>query len=359
MRESESKMASIYSKRKILYIGWVEELLSGEKVHRSRSLKLKDTRENRKVAKMLKLQKENSLAFSYNKVQQDITVTEAYQEFMETKSENAKATIEYYEYSLRLLVKDYGNVFVSRLGSKEIKKIVNQYKGLSKESIISYRRGMKIFFNFLIQKKYISENPVGKIEKTRNRNVEVMTDEELTEILKYFKNRNIDHYNLIKFLVLTGFRISEAISLYWVDIKNDYIIIKNKKGKRRDIFPITDEIREHVRNIPNTQNREHVFHYSSVSSARHLGRKISKLTNGRYSFHSFRKKFGTECAKTLMPAELKEVMRHNDIRTTMEFYVGLNIIKIGEKLTEAKRKLVEQETVENCQIFNIKNAINA
>jgi len=347
-------MASIYSKRKILYLSWYEELLSGERIHRNHSLKLKDTRENRKLAKLIKKKKENMLLFSFNKVQREITVSEAYKQFIETKNEKAKATIKYYEHALRLLVKDYGNVSVSNISSEEIKEIVQQYKKLSKESIISYKKGIKIFFNFLISENFITKNPVGKIERIRNRKVEVMTDSELEEILFYFKNRNKDHYNLIKFLVLSGFRISEAISLKWRDIKVDHIIVNNQKGKRKDYFPLTEPIREHVRSI--MKEGEHVFNYKSVAAARHLGKQISIFTDKKFSFHSFRKKFGTDWAKNLMPAELKEIMRHNDIRTTMEYYVGLNVIEIGAKMADAKLKLKEKKSGQKCQIINMKSA---
>lgn len=145
-------------------------------------------------------------------------------------------TIQYYKNSLRQLLHKYGDFYVKNIGSTEIKEIEKQLSGMSKESIISYKKGMKIFFGYLITEKFISENPIGKIEMTHNRKVVVMTDEELEEILYYFENRNKDHYNLIKFLVLSGFRISEAISLKWDDIKKDHIIVGIKKEKEKIIF---------------------------------------------------------------------------------------------------------------------------
>lgn len=96
-----------------------------------------------------------------------------------------------------------------------------------------------------------------------------------------------------------------------------------------------------------------MFKYKQVSSTRNIGKHISKITEGKYSFHSFRKKFGTDWSRNLMPAELKEIMRHNDVRTTMEYYVGLNIIKIGEKMGEAKLKLKEKRNSKKCQILQL------
>jgi len=350
-------MASIYSKRKILYMSWYEQLLSGERIRKRESLQLKDTRENRKLANAIKKRKENKILFSHTKVRRDITIDEAYKIFIETKKEKAKSTIEYYEYALRLLVQDYGKIKANYIGSDEINEIVKKFKDLSKESIVSYKKGMKIFFNYLIQEKYISENPVGKIEMIRNRKVEVMTDEELKAILYHFENRNKDHYNFIKCLVLSGFRISEAISLEWGDIKSDHIIVKNEKGRRKDYFPLTKEIREHLGSIE--KKAEHVFIYKDRHSVKYLGNKIAKFTNKKYSFHSFRKKFGTEWSRRLMPAELKVIMRHNDVRTTMEYYVGIDAINIGEKMAVSKWGLNEQRKDEKCQIINIKTHKNS
>ena len=39
------------------------------------------------------------------------------------------------------------------------------------------------------------------------------------------------------------------------------------------------------------------------------------------SAHDLRRAFGTRWAKRVMPAVLKELMRHADIATTMQFYV--------------------------------------
>ena len=116
-------MASIYSRGKILYLGWYEETLAGERIHRSETLKLKDTRENRKLAKLYKKKKENMLLFSNNKVQRAITISQAYQKFIETKREKAAATRVYYNSALRLLLKNYGKENVGKISSDHIKGI--------------------------------------------------------------------------------------------------------------------------------------------------------------------------------------------------------------------------------------------
>ncbi|MEN8193928.1 MAG: site-specific integrase [Bacteroidota bacterium] len=346
-------MASIYQKGGILYLSWYDEDISGERIRRRESLKLKDTRENRKIANLIKKQKEHTLLFSLHELKKEITVNDAYDEFIETKKKLAEKTKEYYEQSIRSLKEKYGNAKVDKITNKEINNVIEGMEHLGEESKNTYKKGMKTFFNYLMREKYyFKKNPVEEVRSTGAKRIETITDKELEKLLGYFKKRNMEHYDLVKLLVLSGFRISEAIALHWEDIKSDHIIVRNKKGKRNDFFPITAELRKHLSTIEKKGKK--VFRYKEVSSVRYLNSLISKKTNNKYSFHSLRKKFATEWAKHLMPAELKELMRHRDIRTTMKHYVGLNIIKIGEKMTVTKWGLKEEITDKNCQIIDIK-----
>ena len=226
------------------------------------------------------------------------------------------------------------------------------------------------YFNFASSRKFqLYEQYIDQINKNSIRQElfqltvggkkksEIISDYDLRELIDFFKKRNKEHYDLVKLLVITGFRISEAIALEWGDIKGDHIIVKNIKAKRRDYFPLTDEIKNHLSTIE--KNGAKVFRYNKVSQVRYINKLIARETNKKYSFHSFRKKFATEWSRFLMPAELKEVMRHGEVRTTMQYYVGLNIVKIGEKMGVAKWKLKEKKKVEKCQIIDIKKAKNS
>jgi integrase len=50
--------------------------------------------------------------------------------------------------------------------------------------------------------------------------------------------------------------------------------------------------------------------------------------------HDLGRSFGFRWSRLLMPAELKELMRHSEISTTMKYYVGANADVTAEKLWE-------------------------
>jgi hypothetical protein len=54
---------------------------------------------------------------------------------------------------------------------------------------------------------------------------------------------------------------------------------------------------------------------------------------GKYaSAHDLRRAFGTRWARRVVPAVLQRLMRHANIETTMEYYVGLEADELAEEL---------------------------
>ncbi len=53
------------------------------------------------------------------------------------------------------------------------------------------------------------------------------------------------------------------------------------------------------------------------------------------SAHDLRRSFGFRWSRRIMPAELKELMRHSSIETTMTYYVGQNAEATAEGLWKA------------------------
>ncbi len=55
------------------------------------------------------------------------------------------------------------------------------------------------------------------------------------------------------------------------------------------------------------------------------------------SAHDLRRSFGERWALRVMPAVLKELMRHESINTTMNYYVGQNAQRTADALWDAYR----------------------
>jgi integrase len=56
------------------------------------------------------------------------------------------------------------------------------------------------------------------------------------------------------------------------------------------------------------------------------------------SAHDLRRAFGERWAARIMPAQLKELMRHESIETTLRFYVGANAERTAEACWDAYAK---------------------
>ena len=53
------------------------------------------------------------------------------------------------------------------------------------------------------------------------------------------------------------------------------------------------------------------------------------------SAHDLRRAFGERWAARIMPAQLRELMRHESIETTLRYYVGANVERTADACWEA------------------------
>jgi integrase len=161
---------------------------------------------------------------------------------------------------------------------------------------------------------------------------------------------------LLRGLWWSGLRLGEACRLSWTDTGTGlWVDLEGRrpmlridawadKGKRERILPMAPEFAEMLEAVPPHQRRGHVFKPlqrdgQTIGKRRDwVGRTVRKIgaaagvvttvnQDGRQSTasaHDFRRAFGTRWAERILPQHLKELMRHQDIKTTMEFYVSQN-----------------------------------
>jgi integrase len=161
-------------------------------------------------------------------------------------------------------------------------------------------------------------------------------------------------YDLLRFLLLSGFRISEATTLKWNQIHYDdgYIGLPSKNGLRIDPYPLNVELRTFLESLPHHYS-PHVFLYESKSHPGHWVRNVVKKEKwgkyreaenkrddtskeGRLSIHTLRKNFGTYMAGLGMPPQkLQELLRHSNFATTRSYYLK---VKVDENRAELDRR---------------------
>lgn len=162
--------------------------------------------------------------------------------------------------------------------------------------------------------------------------------------------------HLLRGLWLSGLRLGEALDLWWDDdskICVDFsgrlpmlrIRAELEKGGEDRMLPITPDFAGFLAETPEARRTGPVFSpltlrtgarcndVNWVSKAISAIGEAAKIVVDRdpktgeikyASAHDYRRAFGVRWASRVMPAVLKELMRHSDIQTTMRYYVGQN-----------------------------------
>jgi len=163
-------------------------------------------------------------------------------------------------------------------------------------------------------------------------------------------------------LWLSGLRIGEALNLSWDDEDKILVDLSGKrpmlriyahqqKGGRDTLLPITPDFAEFLLQRHKAERTGPVFPLpgkrgEQIIDSAYAGRVISAIgeaagvvvdkASGKFaSAHDLRRAFGFRWAMRVMPAVLKELMRHADISTTMKYYVGQNAEAMADEIWAA------------------------
>lgn len=176
----------------------------------------------------------------------------------------------------------------------------------------------------------------------------------------------------LKGLWTSGLRLSEAMVLSWddrpdritVDLSGRYPMMHIRssleKGNKDRLYPISPEFAELLREVPLEQRHGDVFSLpgmkgEEVASEKRISKILSSIGEAagvvvaqseenqgakkkHASAHDLRRSFGTRWAARVMPAQLKELMRHTSIDTTMRYYVQTEATELASAVWDAYRK---------------------
>ena len=154
-------------------------------------------------------------------------------------------------------------------------------------------------------------------------------------------------------LYLSGLRMEESLQLYWdhpeklsIDMTGRHPMMRIRgnieKGGKDRLLPIAPEFAEWLAKFPKSKRTGPVFTFPARRPNKMNGVRsdwVSKIVakfgkaagvvvderKGRKKYasaHDLRRAFGARWARRVMPTVLKELMRHEDITTTLRYYVG-------------------------------------
>ena len=139
---------------------------------------------------------------------------------------------------------------------------------------------------------------------------------------------------------LAGLRLSEAYELEWeeteeapfVDLARDRIVLPAKvvKGKSDQWVPLDSVLREALLALP--RHGKKVFRFISQRTKRPVDVysmsdrviRLAKKAGVRLTMHSLRKGFGCRYAGKVSAHVLQRLMRHSNIKTTLDYYANID-----------------------------------
>lgn len=331
------------------------------------STKLKDSRENRKKAEVIRKQIEYEVSTGLHAERlkrldkKEMSLRRGLDEFLESKEELNQKTAVGYRNAMNKLIKYSGNIAIKRITPELVKEVrlklstdkyqanitgkknpsINSEKKIYKEkflkeiTIISYLNKLRIIFNYFVKQKYIADNPFPA-QPMKFKPVVTIPDKELDDILTKLKRDNRDHYKVIMFLLLTGLRVGELIGLTFeenIDFREEILKVKNFKKNREDLLPIYPELMEFIR----YEWKDYtglLFNYKSIHSMKFFERFRKREGYEKYSFHTLRKTFITKLINSGMSVyDVMTLARHRNIETTLRHYSRADLRRMGNEIS--------------------------
>ncbi len=337
-------MASIYSKRDIIYVSWYDSI-TGKRLNKS--TRLKATKENFRVAKSIAnelqagLQNERDV---YKELGiQKKTIRAAFEHFLKNNSDKHPKTIKDYHRFFKFFKTYFDENKICTIITKlEIESWIIEIKKLKlqKNSIFDIFKQANHFLNFLFEYSYVPMFKINKDVKPKREIKEkiVLSDDDIIKIFENLQSKNSNFQTLIYLAGYTGLRSSDllTIEVKGVDLKNrelKYYSPKRKKFRQvafhEELLPILTKRIEEVKSGK-------LLDYNNIEN---LGRAVTRffadisLSGNGYSARTFRKTFITLARRHRMDASIvAELVGHEHNNTADRFYNRISLEQMKEEL---------------------------
>ena len=144
----------------------------------------------------------------------------------------------------------YGHLRIKEITVKQAQRIVNDWAKITDQYRVLHSSTSRVF-RYAMNLGIIESNPLERIlmpkrEATKKESIKVYSKEELAKLFSYFKQlppgyRSEFDYTLIRLLIYSGCRISEALALDWVDIdfENNQITIDKTLSQSKHGYKVS------------------------------------------------------------------------------------------------------------------------
>lgn len=213
---------------------------------------------------------------------------------------------------------------------------------VSSRTLNSYRDALSSFLQFCVRQRWIEENPLKDFPKAKGKKPKPRRAYTIEELYRLqFGSR---HAALYVIAATSGLRKSELRQLQRRDFSFEparwHLRPEITKGKRTDVLPMAPEAAEIMSRITkDLAPTDRVFPVIPRTQTLHRDIKNAGLqridTTGRQlDFHSLRYTFCTILAKHLPIQQVRLLMRHRDIRQTVNLYMDLGLTDVADSLAK-------------------------
>ena len=198
-----------------------------------------------------------------------------------------------------------------------------------------------MFLNFCFKKKWLPKINLKEDYRVRKQATVslIWEDDEINLLLNYFSHSELlyELSVLIRFMLLTGARVVDCLTLDWSQIGKGMIDFKNKITKKSEPRPLLEKALYCLRTIGRGETGK-VFrwqHTAATTIHKHLRDACNVLAierNGR-AYQEFRRTFRDRLLLSGCPPEYAQfLMRHSDKEITDKIYTYYGKERIAAEL---------------------------
>ncbi len=264
-------------------------------------------------------------------------------EFLE-RPDLAPSTVRSYESTLLPLLKQYGRWSIELLDRESISEYLNGLENLSYTTHHRHQAIVQALFNFAVEQGYIRVNPLSRLRRRKpdpkqgehqsDQAIRYLSSEQLQVLYQQLKR---DHrlHALVKLLHCSGARISEVLALdeSALDWQGQKFQVVGKGNKQRWCFysneaaQTLEKYRQYYRfkghtalftaKHPTTEQVTRLSYSTAYHCWRTLTSQHPVLIGTR--LHNLRHTFATERVGLMGIEELRALMGHEKIETTLRY----------------------------------------
>lgn len=262
-------------------------------------------------------------------------------------------TIKGYEKDLnminRYLIETYNTQFyLEDIKTEDLENylyMLKDVKGYQAASRNRHLNTMRSFYNFCIKKELLDRSPAAPIEQVRvqQKEREYPDEDEVKELVQA-----IDHELIrlvVRFLFMTGLRISECLNLTLddVDLEKKQIHVRQGKGNKDRFVPISDKLKPLLQDYKSNKrvNTSSNYFFATKKTGRlsavYVNRVLAETTkklgwNKKVTAHSFRHGAASLLIKKgVSPVYVQKILGHADLKTT-SIYLHANKDQLEEAM---------------------------